>query len=104
MKRSAFIKSFATLAGGGIVLSCKNGLISDFLEPETTKSLSVDEAKKWFEGSYLTRFNKLKQNSTSKHERIADWEKAKQTEARGKGKCVVVPVSYATKYKPAFLA
>lgn len=82
MKRSAFIKNFAAIAGGGIVLSYKNGLISDFLEPETTKSLSINEAKKWFEGPYLARFKGAKLNPALKHERKADWEKAKETRVK----------------------
>lgn len=60
--------------------------------------------KKWFEHSYLTRFNNSKRNAGARHERVADWAKAKQTEVRGKGKCVVVPVSYTTEYRPAFAA
>lgn len=76
----------------------------NFLEPETSKSLSLDEAKSWFENSYLTNFTKSKLNRKSAHERIADWDNAKQTEVKTKGKCVVVPINYATEFKPAFAA
>ena len=50
----------------------------------------------------MMRFNGAKRNPGTKHERVVDWEKAKETEARGKGKCVVVPVTYATEYRPSF--
>jgi hypothetical protein len=92
------------LRGGGIILSCKNDYLMNFLEPETSKSLSLNEAKSWFENSYLTNFTKSKLNRKSAHERIADWDNAKQTEVKTRGKCVVVPINYATEFKPAFAA
>jgi len=104
MKRSTFIRNFAAIAGGGVILSCKNDSLLNFLEPETSKSLSLDEAKSWFENSYLTNFTKSKLNRKSAHERVADWDNAKQTEVKTRGKCVVVPINYATEFKPAFAA
>ena len=55
MKRSTFIKNFAALAGG-VVLSCKSEFFENYLEPKTNSSLSLEDAKSWFENSYLTNF------------------------------------------------
>ena len=84
------------------MLSCKNGLIADFLEPETTQSLSLSDAKKWFEESYLTSFSKAKQNPALKHSRIANWDKAKEFLLKGEQKCVLVPIRYEDENKPSF--
>lgn len=104
MKRSTFIKNIAALAGGGVILSCKNDLIDSFLEPVTTNTISIEDAKEWFEKSYLEKFNNFRYTSKSAHEREADWDRALYTEVKNRGKCVVVPIKYLNKYRPAFAA
>lgn len=88
---------------GGVILSCKNQSILDYFEPETSKSISIKEAKDWFENIYLLQDRNLKKSADSKLEREVDWVNARKSELKDEGTCVIAPIKYKTDDKPSFV-
>jgi hypothetical protein len=104
MKRSTFIKNFSILAGGGVILSCKNDSFMSFLEPNASGNLSIKEAQAWFTDYYLKKYESARKNSALSHKRVPNWKEAKEVKSDRDISYILVPVNYEETGRPSFMA
>jgi hypothetical protein len=99
MKRKDFIKSIALLSGANFVLGCK------FVDLEGTRAISVEEAQKWVNGSYLPKYALTSAKLTeipAKYKRKVNWEDA-VNQLNGQIEFVFAPIKYENEFRPGVI-
>lgn len=83
----------------------KSSTPEEFLNATDRGELDIEEAKRWFEKEYLSKYANLRvSNEKGKYKRKTNWDKSKKSKTKKKEECLVVPVSYEDRNEPMFLA
>ena len=104
MKRNDFLRNFATIAGGLTVLSCDKNLVGEFMADIEGESISISEAKSWFDKVYLSKYAAVRMGGNGGYRRESDWKKAKKIKYAGKQDAVWVPLNYQDDKMPSIVS
>lgn len=103
MNRKSFLKNLTITASGALILSCKDGVESSLTPASKIDDISIDEAKNFFENSYLDKFAALREQGSKKHARKALWDRSEKLKDSKKQDYVWVPIEYDGDERPVVL-
>lgn len=106
MKRSSFIKSFVSVAGGYSLVSCSSDIFVDLIDPtnDMDNSVSLDEAKIWFDDSYLPNMERSRVLKSDKdYKRKCNWAKSYKPNNKKNVDFIWIPIEYDSNDRPGLL-